>query len=368
MGNSVFDINTHIRKELKNIENKKKVDKKGKLNLSSNELLHERLPGFNRGIFEKIDINSISSYRYFPDDIKFLSNIFNIPAEKVLLSAGSDDAIKVVIESVVKTTGRLIIPYPNYENYFSYAKLRGIDIIPIEFDSNESTPKHTVRDIEKKLVTTPPSSVVISNPNGFSGEAFTYEEMFYICKLSNELNHLLIIDEAYSSFGDLDHMRLLESFDNLIIIRSFSKAIGLAGLRIAAIFSSFELINYIAKWNSPNSISGFTLEFLRLYLKQPEFLLNIQQDIKQSRSWVKEEILKKLNFIHINESKANFILLNLGSVDESILFTNYLSKNNIIVRNLSHIKGMEGCVRMTIGSREFMNPVVSIIDNYVAKG
>ncbi|MGE7307970.1 aminotransferase class I/II-fold pyridoxal phosphate-dependent enzyme, partial [Priestia megaterium] len=260
MKNSIFNIDTHIKKELITIENKKKVSKKGKLNLSSNELLHEDLLDFNNKVLGQINVDSIFNYRYFPDDIKSVANILSVPVENMILSAGSDDAIKILTESVIKTTNRLIIPYPNYENYFSYASLRGIDIIPIEFNSmSRSKPNHTVEDIEKLLIHSPPSSLVISNPNGFSGEAFTYEEMSYLCELCNKKNHLLIIDEAYSAFGDLNHIGLLEKFNNVIIIRSFSKSFGLAGIRIAAIFSTPNIIRYIAKWNSPNAISGITL-------------------------------------------------------------------------------------------------------------
>lgn len=366
MGTQSFNLNFHIRSNIDDVKHKKKVSKEGKLNLSSNELLHERLYTFNKELLSKINIDSISSYRYYPKDISYIANFFNLSTENMLLTAGSDDAIKIIINSMIKTTGRLIIPYPNYENYLSYAKLNQIEVKLINFSSNYSY-KHSIQDLEKSIITSPPSSVVISNPNGFSGEYFTYDEMYYIAKICQEQNHLLIIDEAYSAFGDIDHIKLLNYFNNIVIIRSFSKSFGLAGMRISAIFSSSEIISYISNWNPVNPITGVTLEIFKFYLNHLPFIKSIQNDIKENRQFISKYLPIIFDVNKIVRSKGNFILISLGDSDKANFLTNYLSDNNIIVRNLNHIETLQGCVRMTIGSKAIMKPVLTKFKDYHLK-
>lgn len=359
-----FDVNRHINPNLLEIYHKKKVSKKGLLNLSSNELLHEKLLEFNKIILSDIELSSFSSYRFFYDDIEKASSYFGLTPNEMTLSSGSDNAIKIITEAIIKNTGRLLIPVPNYENYFSYSQLRNINISTIPFDKIANTPKHTVFDITKLLVSTLPSVLVISNPNGFTGEMFSFQDMSDICRLAEEYGHLVIVDEAYSEFGRIDHVNLLKTYNNVIIIKSFSKAFGLAGLRIAAIFSSPTIIEYINKWNVANDISGFTLEIFKKYLDNHSFISQIQNEIITCRDWIISEIQSNYKNINTNNSKANFVLLDLENLEKATEFEEYLKKHHIIIRNLGHINGLEGFIRMTVGQKKIMEPILSLIQDF----
>lgn len=346
---------------------KKKINKKDMYNLSSNELLHEDSFDLNKTIMEEFNNrNLVNKYPYFPSFIKEYSDHIEISEEQVLLSSGSDDAIKTIIEAITTTTNNLIIPYPDYENYIHYAALRNIKVKTINLKMRDDyLPVLNTSLIEKVLLDSPPSTLVISNPNGFNGKALSYSEIYEICNTANNNNHIVIIDEAYGAFENIEHKDLLKVFRNIIILKSFSKKFGVAGLRLAAIISSSKIIDYLKNWNIPNNLSYPSLYFVKEINKKQEVFKNIYRDINDTKKYIINIFNDCSDMIKVSNSSTNFLTLKFTSSTESEKFVDYMYANKIIVRNLDHIEEMKGCVRMTIGSQKYMSPIIPVLKDYL---
>ncbi|GEQ06561.1 histidinol-phosphate aminotransferase family protein [Staphylococcus gallinarum] len=358
-----FNYHYHIKEDVLFIQSKKKRSKQGKINLSSNELLHEKSFELNKRIMKSVvEKSCINSYVYFPQFIESYAEKEGINPNNVLLSSGSDESIRIILDALAEKSGNVIIQYPEYENYFSYADLKKINVKKIKIDRTGSMTEDG--NLNTILSKANPSIFIISNPNGFTGKAKSIKELKTLAETAWQNNHIMIIDEAYAAFTSLNHRELLEKYDNLIIIRSFSKKYGTAGLRLAAILSSEKIINYLKKWNMPNSISSIAYNFLIEIYKVSSYYNDIFRDIHMSKNIIGRELEKILKINVTSNTDTNFILLNFKKKYLAENFCAYLADNNVIVRDLSHIKNFEGVVRMTVGSVNYMEKVLSIIKNY----
>lgn len=358
--NNIFNIDNFIDSNLKNINLKKKVSKQGKLNLASNELLHSKLKELNNKFKEIYQFDTINSYTFYPDKIRDFSELLGYNKENIALFAGSDDAIKIIINSIGCNSKNLIIQTPNYENYYSYAKLKGINIYEWNIGSKYN---FYVYDCFKILREKSPSLVIISNPNGFTGKSLKSEEINYLLKECEKNGHLLIIDCAYSSFDAINYKELMNKSKNLIIINSLSKSYGLAGVRFAYIYSSIEIIKYLNYFNGINAISSLTYEIAEFYLKNKEIFNEIKEDIIRSRENLIKFIRENTTW-NVIKSKSNFILIEMENKREVDKFDKYLNDNGIIARNLSNKKEFDKCIRMTVAEECIMNNVKSAIINF----
>lgn len=361
-----MEFNYHIKKDVLSIQSKKKRSKLGKINLSSNELLHEKSFELNKKIMKTIvDSSCINSYVYYPYFIECYAEKEGVNPSNILFSSGSDEAIRIILDALGTQSGNLIIQYPDYENYFSYAELKKLKVKKIQIDRENETIENDC--IEKILSEANPSVFVISNPNGFTGKAKSIKEIEKIAAITWKYNHIMIIDEAYTAFSNVTHSDLLEKYNNLIIIRSFSKKYGTAGLRLSAILSSEKIISYLRKWNMPNSISLIAYKFLMEVTNFSNDYCEIFRDIKNTKKIIGRNLENILNIKVTSCTDSNFILLNFEKNYLAENFCTYLENNNVIVRNLSHIKNFEGVVRMTVGSINYMSEVLSIIESYKFK-
>ena len=317
-----FKYDIFIDESISNLKLKKKVSKKNKLNLASNELLHYKINLLNDNSISHINLNNINSYEYYPDRIVEFSQLLNCEKEKITFFAGSDDAIKVIMSSITRRCGNMIIQTPNYENYYSYAKLYGINIVDWTFEDNYC---FDCEEGIKILRNMKPSVVVITNPNGFTGKSLKYFEIKKILDICMIKSHILIIDCAYSEFDTIDYTILLKEYSNLILINTLSKSYGLAGGRFGYVISSKEIIKYLQYYNGINAISSMTYEIARIYLNNLDLFKEIVNDILENRrEFIK--FLKNSTSWKIFESNSNFVLIKLKSINESEDLERHLKK------------------------------------------
>jgi len=355
-----FNIKDHIDPHIEELEGKDKISKKGKLNLSSNELKHSELGDFHHVFLSHINANTFSEYPYFPDYTDKIAEFLNLDREKIILTAGSDDAIKIIIEAFSKKTNTLYIQYPNYENYMYYASLRGMKCEKIGFHPGEKTINFTKKFIDI-LLTAKPSTVILTNPNGFTGEYLSNSELKIITETCQTHNHILIIDEAYTGFGYPSHSSFVEDYENVILVKTFSKSMGSAGLRIAKVYSSKTIIEYLKKWNGTNNVTSIALEYLLYSFNNKDIINKFIKEICDSRDNFLS-IFKDKKGIKTYPSLSNFVCF---KIEHAEVLAETFANNCIVFKNLSHIKGFEEHVRLTIGEKKIMNNVINLIKTHL---
>jgi histidinol-phosphate aminotransferase len=356
-----FDLRPHVHPTFYGTPPASKRDYSGVLNLSSNELHHPEAAAFLQEFMAKQPPELFTRYPYFPRGVECVAEHHGLPLEQVLLSAGSDDAIRMLLHMLVGTSRRLILQSPNYQNYELYARGRGVDVQHVSF-SGRSRQEH-LEDLMRAAREAPPSLLAISNPNGFTGECLALEEVRALARECERFNHVLLVDEAYAAFAGMDHLRLLPEFENLVVARSYSKTFGMAGLRIASLFSSAGIIDYLSRWKAVNSVSGPALAYLEHCLNHPAFFQRIHQDIRQARSGFSDRLRRRFPRWRIPDSGGNFVLVILSSPQAAHARVGRLLKRDILVKELEGLEG--GAFRITVGHASIMERVLAAIEDDV---
>lgn len=323
---------------------KKKVNKKGKINCSSNEMIHPYLSKLNDMVIDKIDLGKENSYIYYPEKIKLFSELLGIDEDRIQLYAGSDDAIKYVLLSFHNKCSTLIIQDPNYENYYSYASLNGYKVIRWKMNS-ENLSFDLDDGINILNANENNSIVVITSPNGFTGKLTDYSTIYRIAQECYEKNDILVIDQAYLPFAeDLNYREIANEFENVILISTLSKGHGLAGARFAYINTSPILSKCLARWNGINAISAFSYDISEQYIRS-NTMNTVIKDIVDVRNRFIDFITNDTPW-ETYISDANFVLIKLENAMQARDLSNYLFENDIIVRRLDGID-LDSYIRIT---------------------
>ncbi len=290
----------------------------------------------------KVTADDVSVYPAYGEFLGKLAKYLGVDASEVLLTNGSDEAIKVVMDAYVGQGDEVVLPVPTFAMFKAYASIAGAKVKEVTYNADLSFPLKQVLaaiSIKTKLV-------IIVNPNNPTGTAIMEEDVMTI--LNKAKNSIVLIDEAYWQYCGRSCKGLIKKYGNLIVLQTFSKAFGLAGLRLGYVISNQETISILQKVISPYSVNSLALIAGRAALQDLVFVDAYVAEVKQSKAYVVRE-LQKLG-IKTYPSEANFILANFGN--KCITVCTKLSENKILVRSRTNYPLLKGCVRVGIGTRQ----------------
>lgn len=317
-------------------------------------------------IFLDANENSFGSasggkYNRYPDPLQTelkqrVSKLKRIPASNVFLGNGSDEAIDLVIRAFCNPgKDNIIIFPPTYGMYEVAANINNVEIREVllnaEFQINVKETLNRI-DAQTKLI-------FICSPNNPTGNLMQDSD---IQILLDKFNGIIVLDEAYIDFAQRESwVSKLSQFPNLVILQTFSKAWGLAGLRIGMAFASEEIINILNKIKPPYNISEATQQLALSALQADEKVGGWIMAILAERILLINE-LSQFPFIErIYESDANFLLVKV--MDANSLYA-FLIQNGIAVRNRTNIILCENCLRITVGTQKENQLLTKTLKNY----
>ena len=314
----------------------------GYLRLDFNENTAGCSPGV-LSVLKNIKPWMLASYPEYSKLRKKIAVYCGVDASEVLPANGTDEAIKTVIEIFIeRNADEIIIPVPTYAMFKFYAQLNQAVIKEIKYDDDLSFPVSSVfESINKKT-----KIIILVNPNNPTGTAIGENDIIKIIKKAKNCSALVVIDEAYYQFYGRTAIPLIKKYNNLIIIQTFSKAFGLAGLRCGYIISNKNNIKIIQKALSPYSVNIAAAICACAALNDIEYVNNYAEEVKKSRTL----LCQALDGLGIKyyKSDANFILLKIGSKTSE--FCAGLRKKGILIRNRDNDNLLRGCVRITLGT------------------
>jgi histidinol-phosphate aminotransferase len=300
-------------------------------------------------------------FNRYPDPLQWrlktkLSEIKKIAPENIFIGNGSDEVIDLAYRIFCEPgKDNVIICPPTYGMYEVSAHINDVEIKKINLDKDFQLDVKDIRpaiDKNTKLI-------FICSPNNPTGNAMKREDILAILE---SFPGLVIIDEAYINFSSQQSfISEIDTYPNLVVMQTLSKAWGLASLRLGLGFASLPVVELFNRVKPPYNINKAS-QHLAI-----EALLN-QQEVED---WVKETLsqreflenkLKGFSFIKkIFPSDANFLLV---KVDDANAIYNYLSSNGIIVRNRSKEVNCENCLRITIGTPDENQQLIKILKDY----
>lgn len=284
-----------------------------------------------------------------------ISGLFSMATDSIFVGgAGSDEAIDVTFRIFCEPgVDNAIAITPSYGVYKVAAAINDIEIREVQLNEDFSLPVErllSVADAHSKLLW-------ICSPNNPTGNAFPKED---ILRLVESFGGMVIVDEAYIDFSDKgDLLKKISSHSNLIVLRTFSKAWGMAGMRAGIAFAIPEIIEYYDRVKYPYNMSQPIQD--ELIRRIDEGTGNHIEEIKNWRERVSEALADAECVEKVYPSDANFILI---KVDDPDAMYQYLINNGVIVRNRSRLPGCKGCLRITIGTPEENLRTIQLIKDY----
>lgn len=265
------------------------------------------------------------------------------PAQ-VALTNGVDEAIHVLFETFLSEGDELLLPVPTYTMYQVYASAIGARIVAIQTASNLEFP------FERLLAAITPQTkaIAIASPNSPAGSIATRAQIVQIAERAPHA--AILIDEAYFHFHGETVIDLIGNLPNLFVARTFSKAYGLAGLRLGVLAGSENSMRWVRRVLSPYSVNSLALACLPPALEDTAYLNWYVGEVLAARTEF-ESALDSLNMRRW-PSRANFVLIEIG--EQHAEFVRHMREAGVLVRDRSGDPGCDGCVRITIGTREQM--------------
>jgi histidinol-phosphate aminotransferase len=279
-----------------------------------------------------------------------------LASAQVALTNGVDEAIHVLFEAFLDAGDELLLPVPTYTMYEVYASATDAHVVAVLAADDLQFPfEELIRSI------TPRTKIIaIANPNSPSGSIATREQ---IVELARRAPHaIVLVDEAYFHFCGETVIDLIGNQPNLIVARTFSKAYGLAGLRIGVLAGPVDLMHWTRRVLSPYSVNSVALACLPAALDDKAYLDWYVAEVLAARR--EFEAALTAAGVRYWPSRANFILVEIGLRHKE--FVQHMHSAGVLVRDRSNDPGCDGRVRITIGTREQMKQAVVALNQALA--
>lgn len=269
--------------------------------------------------------------------------------------AGSDEAIDLTFRIFCRPgIDNAISISPSYGVYKVSAAINDVELREVMLGENYSLPVKSLleaADANSKLMW-------LCSPNNPTANAFSPDDIEY---LADNFNGMVVVDEAYADFSSYPSMlTLLDKHPNLIVLQTFSKAWGMASLRIGMAFATPEIAELYGRVKYPYNINGPTQEELLRRITSTDISGQVSEIIAE-RDLLADNLRANKLVKELYHSDANFIL---AKFDEPDAVYDYLISNGVIVRNRNKVKGCEGCLRITVGTPEENRLIIKLLDEY----
>lgn len=271
--------------------------------------------------------------------------------EELLLTNGVDEAIHLLAETYLEPGDEAFIVVPTFSMYEIFAAATGARVVKIPAGKDFSFP---VDDVLRH-VTDATRLIAIANPNNPTGSAARIEDILRVAEAAREA--ALLVDEAYFEFHGDTLLNRWQERPNIFVARTFSKAYGLAGLRVGVLMGHVQQMSMVRKVASPYNVNSVALACLPEALADEAYVRNYVSEVREGRQRLQVE----LNALGIPywPSRANFVLMRLGSLNSD--FIRRMREQGILVRDRSRDPGCEGCVRITLGSAEQTDKLLTVL-------
>jgi histidinol-phosphate aminotransferase len=302
-------------------------------------------------VLGRISAGALTRYPEREPVERIVAEHLGVAAEQVVLTNGVDEAIHVLFEAFLDEGDELLLPVPTYTMYEVYASATDARAVAVKAAEDLQFP------FERLLSAITPQTkiIAIANPNSPSGSVATRKQIVEIARRAPDA--VVVVDEAYFHFFGETVMDLVGSVSNLMVARTFSKAYGLAGLRLGVLAGPVELMKWVRRVLSPYSVNSLALACLPPALEDTAYLDWYVGEVLAARA----EFEAELDEVRVRRwpSAANFVLVEIGAKHGE--FVRLMSAGGVLVRDRSSDPGCDGCVRITIGTREQMGEAAEVL-------
>jgi len=296
---------------------------------------------------------SISAYPEQEAIRRKVARHFGVRSEELLLTNGTDEALSLIVDTFVESGDRVLLVEPTYAMYRFYSELAGARVVAPRYNREMRFPWDAVMSELKNH----PTVFFLPNPNSPTGNLLSRVDTQRL--LEAAVRTLVVIDEAYFEFSGVTVIGWIRRQKNLIVTRTFSKAAGLAGLRLGCLFVHREMAANLRKAQSPYPVNVAALAAAEAAMRDRRFIAQTVREVRRGRCEL-ERGLARLG-VKSFPSAGNFVLVYFGKRAKEIVAA--LARKGILLRDRSGDFGGEGYVRITFGTLNQTRRLVRELEN-----
>ena len=326
------------------------------IKLNTNENPYPPAPGV-RKVLEEFAVDRLRKY---PDPVigklvQAIADYYGVKKEEVFVGVGSDDVLAMIFMTFFNGKEPILFPDVTYSFYDVWADMLRIPYVKIPLDENLC--------IQPADYNRENGGIIFPNPNAPTGELLALDAVEEIIKANSGV--IVVVDEAYIDFGGESALPLIEKYDNLIVVQTFSKSRSMAGSRIGFAISNEKIIKYLN--DVKYSFNSYTMDALTIDLgtaaiQDKEYFEMTRKQIIATREWTKSE-LYKLGF-DFGDSKSNFIFATHKDIPAVELYE-ALREADIYVRYFKKPERISNYLRISIGTDEEMKELVAFLTSFI---
>ena len=328
------------------------------IKLNTNENPYPPAPGVKK-VLEEFDTDRL---RLYPDPVvgklvNAIADYYGVKNEQVFVGVGSDDVLAMIFMTFFNAKEPILFPDITYSFYDVWADMLRIPYKQVPLDEN-----FCIIPADYKQTN---GGVIFPNPNAPTGELLDLIAVEEIIKANPDV--IVVVDEAYIDFGGESALPLVDKYDNVIVVQTFSKSRSMAGSRIGFAISNEKVIKYLndVKYSfNSYTMDALTIELGTAAIEDKEYFEQTRNKIIETREWTKTE-LKKLGF-RFGDSMSNFIFASHENIPAVELFE-ALRTEDIYVRYFKKPERINNYLRISIGTQEEMEEFIAFLNKYIQK-
>ena len=293
-----------------------------------------------RRALARLGSTAISVYPEQETARREIAKYFQVSADEMLFTNGTDEALNLVVNTYVERRQSVLIVEPTFAMYRFYSELAGARIETVRYDAEMRFP---AEEVWAGLLKSP-RVFFLANPNNPTGTLVRPAVLRNFLQAAPRT--ILVVDEAYFDFCGVTLIPWVRRYKNLVVTRTFSKAFGLAGMRLGCVFVHRDVAAVMRKAQSPYPVSAAALVAAVAAVRDPAFLQRSLRELRRGRMLLEKGLTAlRLPFF---PTAANFVLVNFGGRMKAIVAE--LSRRGILIRDRSSDFGGAGYARITFGT------------------
>ena len=321
------------------------------IKIDSNENNYGAAP-FVIEFIRNCDVTNVSFYPFYGELSQKIADYLKCSIDNIKVTNGADEAIQGIIQTYMEKDEKLLTLDISFEMPVIYTKIQGGSVIKVPFEEKWEFP---VKSFLEKLNDKKIKIIYISSPNNPTGSIIEEDDLKKILEKSKD--KVVIIDETYANYAGITYQKYIKEYDNVFIVRSFSKDFALAGLRLGYIISNEENIKNLKKVISPFSVNSIAMQAGMAALNAADYFEKIRKEIDETKKELK--IFFEGMGLKVYPSRANFLLIDCGEKAEFINFK--LKQANIAIKLFKKGSLLEGHLRVTIPTKEGFKRIKEVL-------
>ena len=312
------------------------------------------IPSVKKELVEALDTFKPQLYpRPMADNLrKAISGYIGCDEDEIICGNGGDEMINYLLNTFLNPGDKILVHTPTFDMYELTGEVLGASAVKVKDLTGYRRDREGILEAVKKYQ---PKMTVICNPNNPTGDLLPAS---FIEEVLKAAENIVFVDEAYMEFAQQESViGLVKKYPNLVVLRTLSKAFGLAGMRCGYLVAQKDLIEAIAKVKAPYNLNAFTQLFAPIVLKHRDEIFKVRDEIVKERNRLYEELVK-IPGLTVYPSCTNFLLVQVQVKHEEIFKA--LKENDVLVKIYRNSAEIPNGYRISVTTKEVDDILLSV--------